>query len=76
MRVKLQVEMGEVQISGADRSEERPDAAWVVGACPLCGEPVVSNAYHVGGHPGGYVLRRECWASIGERPTCDFRRVL
>ena len=53
---------------------EEPDPAWVRAACPCCGGPVVSNAYYVGGK--GYILRWECWNSLGERPTCDYWRTL
>lgn len=70
--------MSEVLISGTERKAEReaPKPEWIVGDCPCCGSPVVSNAYHVGGHPGGYVLRRECWSSLGDQPTCEYRRVI
>jgi hypothetical protein len=51
----------------------QPDPEWIRGTCPCCGSPVVSNAYHVGGHPGGYVILHECWQSLGEAPTCRYR---
>lgn len=66
--------MAKVLVSGAaKRKAERPDPAWVRGECPVCGEEVVSNAYYVGGR--GYLIVRECWASLGEEVTCDYRRV-
>lgn len=56
----------------------RPDAAWVKGICPLCGDAVVSNVYYVGGK--GYLIVHECWGSLransGQANTCDYRRVL
>jgi hypothetical protein len=52
----------------------RPDPEWVRGRCPMCGEDVVSNCYYVGGK--GYIIIWECWASLGETPRCDYRRVL
>jgi hypothetical protein len=52
----------------------RPDPEWVRGRCPMCGEDVVSNCYYVGGK--GYIIVWECWASLAETPTCDYRRVL
>ena len=54
--------------------KERPDPDWVRGRCPICGEEVVSNCYYVGGK--GYIIVWECWASLGETATCDYRRVL
>ena len=51
-----------------------PNPAWVRGACPLCGSPVVSNAYYVGGR--GYKLRFECWESLRPAPGCTYRKVL
>lgn len=53
------------------RRIERPDAAWVRSTCPLCGEAVISNTYHIGGR--GYVIFWECWAALGEAPGCDYR---
>ena len=57
-----------------EKPEARPDPEWVRGRCPLCGEDVVSNCYYVGGK--GYIIVWECWASLGDTPTCDYRRVL
>jgi hypothetical protein len=53
---------------------ERPKADWVRGVCPECGETLVSNRYYVGGW--GYQIVWECWQSLGEAPTCTYRRVL
>lgn len=53
---------------------ERPDPAWVRGKCPLCGDVVISNLYYVGGR--GYILRWECWSSLGQNPTCTYQKVL
>lgn len=52
----------------------RPDEEWIKGTCPVCGEVTVSNYYYCGGK--GYLGVIECWASLGERPTCDYRRTL
>lgn len=51
-----------------------PKPEWVRGECPQCGQPVVSNCYYVGGR--GYLITHECWASLGEKPTCTYRKVL
>jgi hypothetical protein len=52
----------------------RPDPSWVRGRCPVCGDELVSNLYYLGGK--GYLLRWECWASLGDDPTCSYRKVL
>lgn len=56
---------------------EQPDPEWIIGRCPECGEPTVSNAYHIGGK--GYIIREECWNSLTgpTRPVarCSYRRV-
>jgi hypothetical protein len=52
----------------------RPDPEWVRGKCPRCGDDLVSNLYYRGGK--GYIIRWECWSSLGEVPTCEYRRVL
>lgn len=61
-------------VSGIERRQEVPDPEWVRGTCPACGGAVVCNAYYVGGR--GYVLLWECWESLGEKPLCDYRKVL
>lgn len=38
------------------------DPAWIAGACPHCGGPLIENARYVGGH--GHVTLRECWWSL------------
>jgi hypothetical protein len=53
---------------------KRPDPAWVRGRCPLCGDDVVSNLYYFGGK--GYLVRWECWSSLGEEPSCGYRKDL
>ena len=53
---------------------ERPDPAWIRGKCPQCDEVLVSHLHYVKGE--GYFIRWECWASIGESPTCDYKKVL
>ena len=57
-----------------DGLTDRPRAEWVRGTCPQCGEPTVSNCYYVGGK--GYLIAHECWASLGENPSCSYRKVL
>ena len=53
---------------------ERPDPEWVRGICPRCGAELVSKCYYVSGR--GYLVVWECWASTGDDPGCDYRRVL
>jgi hypothetical protein len=48
---------------------ERPELEWVRGACPRCGEALVSKCYYVDGR--GYLVLWQCWAA-----DCDYRRVL
>lgn len=57
-------------------SQEQPEPAWLRGTCPLCGGPLVSNTYYVGGK--GYCVYLECWKALGptEEQTCRYRRVL
>jgi hypothetical protein len=52
----------------------RPDPQWIRGTCPECGEVLVSNLYYIGGK--GYILVWQCWASLGEKPTCSYQKVL
>lgn len=52
----------------------RPDPDWVRGKCPHCGGLLVSNAYYISGK--GYYIAWECWNSLGEAKSCDYRRVL
>jgi hypothetical protein len=59
---------------GQPAREPRPDPEWVRGACPRCGEELVSSCYYVSGR--GYLVLWECWASLRSDPTCDYRRVL
>lgn len=62
-------------ISGPNRRADRPDPQWVKpDPCPMCGGEVVSNCYYVGGK--GYIILHECWESLPENPTCDFRKVI
>ena len=55
-------------------AEGHPAPEWVRGCCPECGTALVSNMYYIGGQ--GYLVVWECWASLGEDPHCDYRRVL
>lgn len=57
-----------------DGSLDRPRPEWVRGACPQCGDDLVSNCYYVGGK--GYLIAWECWASLGPSPTCHYRKVV
>jgi hypothetical protein len=70
----LVVETTTTETKGITKPTERPDPAWVRGKCPCCGDAVVSNLYYVGGK--GYLLRWECWSSLGDTPTCEYRKVL
>ena len=57
-----------------DGAAIQPRPEWVRGKCPQCGAAVVSNCYYVGGR--GYIIAHECWNSLGETPTCTYRKVL
>ncbi len=57
-----------------DSETDRPRLEWCRGICPDCGEHLVSNLYYVEGK--GYMLAFECWASLMEKPTCTYRKVL
>ena len=51
-----------------DGTCDRPRPEWVRGACPQCGDELVSNCYYVGGR--GYLICHECWASLARtRPA-------
>lgn len=51
-----------------------PDPSFIRGKCPKCGGDLVSNLYYIGGR--GYVLRYECWGSLVDPTTCDYKRTL
>ncbi len=57
-----------------DGTSERPRPEWVRGTCPQCGDELVANAYYVGGK--GYLCLHECWSSLGDSPSCAYRKVL
>ena len=57
-----------------DGRSDRPNPEWVRGVCPHCGDELVANCYYVGGK--GYIVAHECWSSLGETPTCTFRKIL
>lgn len=56
------------------RTDDRPDARWIRGRCPECGDYVVSNCYYIRGK--GYLIVWECWSSHKDEPTCSYRKVL
>lgn len=69
-----------VQGEGGDT---RPDPKHVRGACPFCGEPIVSTGYFVNrGGKSGYIIKWECWASMTrgvgmqEPPACTYFKIL
>ncbi len=72
----LEITNGEVESvrQAYDGITAEPKPEWVRGECPQCGQPVVSNMYYVGGR--GYLVIWECWHSLGEKPTCTYRKVL
>jgi hypothetical protein len=57
-----------------DSDSNRPRPEWIRGKCPTCGDDLVSNCYYVGGR--GYLIAWECWASLGDNPKCNYRKVL
>jgi hypothetical protein len=61
-------------IGDGTKQTARPDPLWIRGKCPCCGDDVVSNLYYVGGK--GYLLKWQCWSSMGENPTCAYEKVL
>ena len=70
----VNVKTSEVGVRPEPPRAKRPDPAWVRGRCPVCGDDVVSNLYYFGGK--GYIVRWECWASLGEEPRCGYRKDL
>lgn len=58
----------------SDRIQDRPDPQWIRGKCPNCGDDLVSNLYHIAGR--GYFIRWECWSSLKDTPTCDYKKML
>lgn len=54
-------------------ADGRPNPQWVRGRCPECGDDLVSNLYYVSGQ---YLIAWECWASLSENPTCQYRQIL
>lgn len=67
------VEHVRVAGGGKDRAD-RPRPEWIRGKCPQCGDDLVSNCYYVGGR--GYLIAWECWSSLAQNATCDYREVL
>ena len=63
----------EVVRQAYDGIQEHPNPEWVRGQCPQCGEAIVSNLYYIGGR--GYLCVWECWNSLGEKPTCQYRKI-
>ena len=57
-----------------DKNLNQPRSEWVRGTCPQCGDELVSNCYYVGGR--GYLVYWECWSSLGENPSCAYRKVI
>ena len=55
-------------------ADGQPKPEWVRGVCPQCGQPIVCNAYYIGGR--GYLCVWECWQSLGETPICSYRKIL
>ena len=47
---------------------------WARGRCPECGDLLVSNCYYTAAR--GYIIVRECYSSLSNHPTCDYRRVV
>jgi hypothetical protein len=64
----------DISVRTAPKKRSRPEPSWVCGTCPECGEVMVVNYYHVGGR--GYLGYRECWASLGDQPTCHWSQSL
>ncbi|HAH86098.1 MAG TPA: hypothetical protein DCL60_01855 [Armatimonadetes bacterium] len=58
----------------ANRTDDQPNAAWVRGVCPECGEPLISNCYYIKGK--GYLIVWECWGSLKDEPACTYRKIL
>lgn len=57
-----------------DKDANQPNPEWVRGVCPQCGSPLVSNCYYVGQR--GYIVAHECWQSLGDNPTCGYRKII
>ncbi len=56
------------------QSINEPHPSRVRGKCPLCGDVVVSNLYYRANK--GYLLRWECWKSLGVDSTCTYSKIL
>ena len=57
-----------------DGTSDRPKEEWVRGICPECGDELVANCYYIGG--SGYIVLHECWSSLSNNPTCNYKKVL
>lgn len=62
--------------SAADepRTDNRLYEGRIRGACPVCGDVLVSNCCYIDGK--GYLIVWECRGSLRDKPTCTHRRVL
>jgi hypothetical protein len=72
--IKLETNAVVEHVRVASPKTGRPRSEWIRGKCPKCGDDLISNAYYVGGR--GYKIIWQCWASLGETPTCDYQHVL
>lgn len=52
----------------------RPPTKMRAGTCPVCGDDAVSELSFM--EDRGYLLQVRCWSSLGDEPTCDWRRAL
>jgi hypothetical protein len=57
-----------------DQDLTRPRPEWVRGTCPQCGAEIVANCYYVASR--GYLILHQCWESLGDNPTCAYRKVI
>ena len=55
-------------------ADGQPKPEWTRGECPQCSAAIVANCYYVGGR--GYLTVWECWNSLGDAPSCGYRKVL
>lgn len=71
---RVEEELKEQTQPKSTRTDDRPDPEGVRGRCPECGDYLVSNCYYI--KDRGYLIVWECWGSLRDEATCNYKRVL